>query len=57
MEDRDELIMRILKQIKCLRKDIREIRKSMDTSTKMIYTNKEVTKLHKNRYPTCVECT
>ena len=29
MEDRDQLILKILKHIKCLRKDIREMRKSM----------------------------
>lgn len=42
MEDRDQLILKILKHIKCLRKDIREMRKSMDLAAKIVYTNKEV---------------
>lgn len=42
MEDRDQMILKILKHIKCLRKDIREMRKSMDSAAKIVYTNKEV---------------
>lgn len=33
MEDRDQLILKILKHIKCLRKDIREMRKSIRLAT------------------------
>lgn len=42
MEDRDQNIANILKHIKGLRKDIREIRKSMDSASKMVYTNQEI---------------
>lgn len=41
MEDRDQNIANILKHIKGLRKDIREMRKSMDAGSKMIFTNQE----------------
>ena len=42
MEDRDQYIANILKHIKGLRKDIREMRKSMDAGSKMIFTNQEI---------------
>lgn len=42
MEDRDQNIANILKHIKGLRKDIREMRKSMDAGSKMIFTNQEI---------------
>ena len=42
MEDRDQNIANILKHIKGLRKDIREMLKSMDAGSKMIFTNQEI---------------
>lgn len=42
MEDRDQNISSILKHIKGLRKDIREMRKSMDSASKMVFTNQEI---------------
>lgn len=42
MEDRDQNIANILKHIKGLRKDIREMRKSMDSASKMVFTNQEI---------------
>ena len=38
MEERDQNITSILKHIKGLRKDIREMRKSMDSASKMVFT-------------------
>ena len=48
MEDRDQLILKILKHIKCLRKDIREMRKSMELAAKIVYTNKDFLNLNFN---------
>ena len=42
MEDRDQNISSILKHIKGLRKDIREMRKSMESASKMVFTNQEI---------------